>query len=223
MGTKLLVTGLLQTITGAVLMGLLLFVPAGTWRFQGAWLLLGLLFIPMLILGAVLYLKAPALLEKRLRAQEREPEQRLVILLSALIFAAGFILAGLDFRFGWARLPAPAAAAGALLFLLAYGLYVAVMRENAYLSRTVEIQQNQKVVDTGLYGFVRHPMYMASSLLFLSMPLVLGSAVALLPFLFFPPLLAKRIRNEEKVLEEGLPGYRAYKEKVKYRLLPYIW
>ncbi len=223
MKSKLLLTGLVKIVSGIVLMGLLLFLPAGTWRYPGAWLLLAFLFVPMPVVGVVLIIKAPALLEKRLNTKEREPEQKLVILLSSLIFITGFLLAGLDFRFGWSPLPLIVIMIGSALFLLAYGLYLEVMRENAYLSRTVEIQEGQKIVDTGLYGLVRHPMYLAVDLLFISMPLILGSAAAILPFLFFPAVLIKRIKNEEKLLEEGLPGYREYKNKVKYRLLPYIW
>lgn len=220
---KLLLSGGIKIVSGIVLMGALLFWPAGTWAFPGAWLLMGLLFIPMAPVGVVLLTKAPDLLKKRLKTKEQEPEQKLVILLSALIFVTGFAIAGLDYRFGWSRLPAPVMAAGAVVFLIAYGLYVEVMRENAYLLRTVEIQKGQKLIDTGLYGIVRHPMYLAVMLLFLSMPFVLGSAAALLPFLLFPAVLVIRIHNEEKVLEEGLSGYREYKNKVKYRLFPFIW
>lgn len=223
MRIKLLLNGLVKMVLGVLLMGLLLFAPAGTLRYPGAWLLLALLFLPMPAVGLVLLVKAPGLLEKRLHTREREREQKLVILWSALIFVAGFVLAGLDFRFAWTRLPLPAAAAGAAVFLFAYGLYFEVMRENAYLSRSVEIQEGQRVIDSGLYGLVRHPMYLAATLLFLSMPLILGSAAAAVPFLFFPAVLAKRIQQEEKVLLEGLPGYRAYQGKVRYRLFPHIW
>lgn len=223
MRTRLLLTGLMKILLGLLLMGLLLFVPAGTWHFQSAWLLLAMLFAPMPVVGIVLLVKAPALLKKRLNTKERQPQQRRVILMSALIFVSGFILAGLDFRFQWMQLPPLVVIAGSAAFLLAYGLYLEVMRENAYLSRSVEIQENQKVIDTGLYRLVRHPMYMAVTLLFFSMPLILGSAVALIPFCFFPAVLAKRIKNEEMLLEKGLPGYRTYQEKVKYRLLPFVW
>lgn len=223
MKSKLILTGLIKMLSGVVLMGMLLFLPAGTWHFWNAWLLLGLLFLPMIIVGVVLLGKAPNLLEKRLNSREQETEQKLVILFSCLIFVAGFILAGLDYRFGWTRLPVPIVIIGGLLFLVAYGVYIEVMRENAYLSRTVEIQENQQVIDTGLYGVVRHPMYMGVNLLFLSVPLVLGSAVAIIPFLFIPAVLVKRIRNEEEVLEQGLSGYCEYKNKVKYRMLPFIW
>jgi protein-S-isoprenylcysteine O-methyltransferase Ste14 len=223
MKTSLIFNGLTKMILGIVLIGLLLFLPAGTWHYPCAWLLLGLLFVPMLAVGIILLRKAPELLKKRLNSKEKESEQKIVILLSFLIFVLGFILAGLDFRFGWTQLPLPVIAVGAILFLFSYGIYVEVMRENAYLSRTVEVQENQKVIDTGLYSIVRHPMYMAVIILFFSMPIVLGSAVAILPFLFIPAVLVKRIKNEEKVLEEGLDGYREYKDKVKYRILPYIW
>ena len=220
---KLLMRAFAKLLSGLLLMGALLFGPAGTWHFPGAWWLLALLFVPMPVVGAVLYRRAPELLRKRLNSREQEPEQRAVILLSSLIFITGFVLAGLDFRFGWTRLPAPVVALGMVLFCTGYGLYVEVLRENAHLSRTVEVQEGQKVIDTGLYGIVRHPMYLAVTVLFLSMPLVLGSAAALLPFLFVPAVLVKRIRNEERVLEAGLPGYRAYEKKVKYRMVPFLW
>lgn len=220
---KILMRAFAKLLSGLLLMGALLFGPAGTWCFPGAWRLLVLLFVPMMVVGAVLYRRAPELLRKRLNSREQEPEQRIVILLSGLIFVTGFVLAGLDFRFGWTRLPVPAVALGMVLFCAGYGLYAEVLRENAYLSRTVEVQEGQKVIDTGLYGIVRHPMYLAVTVLFLSMPLVLGSAAALVPFLFVPAVLVKRIRNEEQVLEEGLPGYRAYEKKVKCRMIPFIW
>ena len=220
---KILMRAFAKLLSGLLLMGALLFGPAGTWHFPGAWRLLVLLFVLMMVVGAVLYRRAPELLRKRLNSREQEPEQRVVILLSGLIFVTGFVLAGLDFRFGWTRLPAPAVALGMVLFCVGYGLYAEVLRENAYLSRTVELQEGQKVIDTGMYGIVRHPMYLAVTVLFLSMPLVLGSAAALVPFLFVPAVLVKRIRNEEQVLEEGLPGYWAYEKKVKYRMIPFIW
>ena len=220
---KLMTQAGLKLLSGLAAMGLLLFLTAGTWHYPGAWRLLALLFIPMPVVGTVLYVKAPDLLRKRLNSRESEPEQKKVIGLSALVFIAGFVLAGLDFRFGWTALPLPAVAVGVVLFCAAYGLYLEVMRENAYLSRTVEIQKDQKVIDTGLYGVVRHPMYAAVALLFLSMPLVLGSGMAVAPFLCIPAILVRRIRNEEQVLENGLPGYRAYKEKVKYRMIPLVW
>lgn len=210
-------------VCGLLLMGALLFLPAGTLRYPGAWRLMGLLFLPMLLLGAALLIKAPGLLQKRLKDREPEGEQRRVIALSALELVACLLLAGLDFRLGWTRLPGWATAASCAVFLTAYALYGEVMRENAYLSRTVEIQENQRVISTGLYGIVRHPMYFAVILLFWAMPLVLGSLPAFFVMLPFPLLLVKRIRNEEKVLEEGLPGYREYEEKVHYRLVPFIW
>ena len=223
MKKKLLLAGGLKMLSGLLVMGLLLFVPAGTWRYPGGWRLMALLFVPMPVVGAVLYVKAPELLEKRLNSREQEPEQKRVILLSALVFVAGFVLAGLDFRFGWTHLPLAVVIAGCVLFCGAYGLYAEVMRENAWLSRTVEVQEDQQVVDTGLYGVVRHPMYLGVLVLFLSMPLVLGSAVAVVPFLLVPWVLVKRIRNEEQVLETGLPGYGDYRKKVKYRLIPFLW
>ena len=223
MKKKLLLAGGLKMLSGLLVMGLLLFVPAGTWRYPGGWRLMALLFVPMPVVGAVLYVKAPELLEKRLNSREQEPEQKRVILLSALVFVAGFVLAGLDFRFGWTHLPLAVVIAGCVLFCGAYGLYAEVMRENAWLSRTVEVQEGQQVVDTGLYGVVRHPMYLGVLVLFLSMPLVLGSAVAVVPFLLVPWVLVKRIRNEEQVLETGLPGYGDYRKKVKYRLIPFLW
>lgn len=219
----LLRSGIIRMIAGLVLMGALLFLPAGTWCYPGAWRLLALLFLPMPVIGIVLAVKAPELLAKRLNAKEQESEQKQVIVLSALIFILGFVLAGLDFRFGWTQLPLAVVIAGMVLFLLAYGLYLEVMRENAYLSRTVEIQEGQKVIDTGLYGVVRHPMYMAVTILFLSMPLVLGSVIAILPFLGIPAVLVKRIKNEEQVLEAGLPGYREYEKKVAFRMIPFLW
>ena len=219
----LLRSGIIRMIAGLVLMGALLFLPAGTWCYPGAWRLLALLFLPMPVIGIVLAVKAPELLAKRLNAKEQESEQKQVIVLSALIFILGFVLAGLDFRFGWTQLPLAVVIAGMVLFLLAYGLYLEVMRENAYLSRTVEIQEGQKVIDTGLYGVVRHPMYMAVTILFLSMPLVLGSVIAILPFLGIPAVLVKRIKNEDQVLEAGLPGYREYEKKVAFRMIPFLW
>ena len=210
-------------LAGLVMVALLLFVPAGSLAYPNGWLFISLLFIPMLVLGFVLLFKAPELLEKRLNAKEEQGEQRKVVGLSALLFLAGFVTAALDFRFGWSQLPGWLVLAASAVLLLSYGMYAEVMRENAYLSRTVEIQENQKVIDTGLYGIIRHPMYTSTILLFLSIPLVLGSGIAFLLFLVYPVLIAKRIRNEEQVLEEGLAGYREYKQKVKYRLIPFIW
>lgn len=208
---------------GLVLIALLIFVPAGTLRYPGGLLLCAILFIPMFIAGLVMMVKAPALLEKRLRMKEEQAEQSTVIKLSGLMFIAGFVLSGLDFRFGWLPLPGWVSAAAAVVFLIAYALYAEVLRENAYLSRTIEVQEGQKVVDTGLYGVVRHPMYAVTLLLFMSMPLVLGSAVGFIVFLAYPAIIAKRIRNEEEVLTEGLAGYAAYKQKVRWRMIPFVW
>ena len=223
MRTGLAIRALTKYLAGLVLVALLLFVPAGSLAYPNGWLFISLLFIPMLVLGFVLLFKAPELLEKRLNAKEEQGEQRKVVGLSALLFLAGFVTAALDFRFGWSQLPGWLVLAASAVLLLSYGMYAEVMRENAYLSRTVEIQENQKVIDTGLYGIIRHPMYTSTILLFLSIPLVLGSGIAFLLFLAYPVLIAKRIRNEEQVLEEGLAGYREYKQKVKYRLIPFIW
>lgn len=220
---KLLVQALVKMISGILLMGLVLFLPAGTWRYPGGWLFCGLLFVPMLVLGAILLWKAPELLEKRLNTRETEKAQIAVVAAAALLFIAAFVAAGLDFRYGWTRVPTWLVIGAAVLQLLAYALYGEVMRENAYLSRTVEVQENQKVIDTGLYGIVRHPMYTATILLFLAMPLVLGSWISFGIMLLYPLIILLRIRNEEKVLEAGLEGYREYKQKVRYRLIPFIW
>lgn len=210
-------------LLGVVLVGVLIFFPAGTIRYFGGWLLMGVLFIPMFLAGLVMLQKSPQLLRKRLQAKEAQSEQSTVIKLSGLMFLAGFILAGLSFRFGWLQLPPWLTWLGAGLFLIAYALYAEVLRENVYLSRTIEVQENQTVVDTGLYGVVRHPMYAVTVLLFLSMPLILGSLLSFIIFLAYPAILVKRIRNEEEVLEAGLLGYKAYKQKVKYRMIPFIW
>lgn len=220
---RLLLNGTIKLLAGLLLIGILLFIPAGTIHFWNAWLLLGLLFVPMLFVGVILFIKAPELLAKRLNSKEKEDEQKQVIVWSLLFFVGGFVIAGLDFRFGWARFADWIVIVASVIFVAAYGLYAEVMRENAYLSRTVEIQENQKVVDTGLYGIVRHPMYMAFTLLLLSMPVVLGSVCAFIVFLPFPLVLVKRIKNEEEILEKGLEGYVEYKQKVKYRMIPFIW
>lgn len=208
---------------GVILIGALLFLPAGTWNYPAAWQLMSLLFIPMFLAGLVMMRKNPDLLRKRLQAKEKEREQSLVVKLSGLMFLTGFIIAGLDFRFGWLPLPGWVSTAASAAFLFSYAVYAEVLRENTYLSRTIEIQQGQKVIDTGLYGIVRHPMYSATVILFLSMPLVLGSLIAFLVFLVYPAIIAKRIRNEEKVLSEGLPGYAEYCRKVRWRLFPLVW
>ena len=223
MTKKLFVQAIVKYLAGVVLLGLLIFLPAGTLRFPNGWLLMALLFIPMLGAGIVMMLRDPALLEKRLNAKEKQGEQKEVVWGSGLMFIAAFVLAGLNFRFGWLRLPDWAVWAASVLFLLAYLMWGEVLRENAWLSRTVEVQEGQRVVDHGLYGVVRHPMYSASVLLFLSMPLVLNSPLSFLVMLCYLPLIAKRIRNEEKLLKKELPGYEEYMERVKYRLIPFIW
>ena len=220
---KLLISALTKFLAGLVLMGLILFLPAGTFDYFNGWLFLGLLFVPMVLLGVVLFIKAPALLEKRLQSKEKENTQKGVVAASALMFLGSFVLAGLDFRFGWTNVPMWLVIVAAVIMLASYGMYAEVMRENAYLSRTVEVQENQKVIDTGLYGVIRHPMYTATIFLFLSIPLVLGSWISFVIMLLYPVAIVARIGNEEKVLEEGLEGYKEYKEKVKYRLVPFIW
>lgn len=223
MSAKLFVQAILKFTLGVVLVGLLIFLPAGTFAFPGGWLLMTILFVPMFLAGIVMMCRNPDLLRSRLNAREKQGEQQLVVKLSGLMFLGGFIVAGLDFRFDWLRLPPAVSVGGAAAFLIAYGLYAEVLRENTYLSRTIEVQENQKVIDTGLYGIVRHPMYSVTVLLFLSMPLVLGSLISLVIFLAYPFLIAQRIKHEEAFLEKELAGYRAYKEKVKYRLIPYVW
>lgn len=220
---KLLISALTKYLAGLLLIGLLLFLPAGTLHYPGGWLFCGLLFVPMLLLGVVLFVKAPELLEKRLRSKEEQTQQKQVVGLSALMFVGGFVLAGLDFRFGWTTVPYWIVVAASILLLVSYGLYAEVMRENTWLSRTVEVQEGQTVVDTGLYGIVRHPMYAVTTLLFLSMPLVLGSWIAFGVFLIYPALMVKRIRNEEALLAAELSGYRDYQQKVRYRMIPFIW
>ena len=223
MDTKLLTQALAKVSLGIVLMGLLLFLPAGSFGYWQGWLLMGILFVPMFVAGFVMLFKNPGLLRKRLNAKEEEKEQKTVVALSGLLFIAAFVVAGLNWRFQWCVLPDWAVWVAAVLFLLCYLLYAEVLRENTYLSRTIEVQENQKVIDTGLYGVVRHPMYMATTVLFLAMPLVLASPISFLIMLLYIPLIAKRINNEEIVLEEGLEGYKEYKERVKYRIIPFIW
>ena len=223
MDTKLLTQALAKVFLGVVLVGLLLFLPAGSFAYWQGWLLMGILFVPMFIAGFVMLSKNPDLLRKRLNAKEEEKEQKTVVALSGLLFIAAFVVAGLNWRFQWCVLPDWAVWVAAVLFLLCYLLYAEVLRENTYLSRTIEVQENQKVIDTGLYGIVRHPMYMATTVLFLAMPLVLASPISFLIMLLYIPLIAKRIKNEEVVLEEGLEGYKEYKERVKYRIIPFIW
>lgn len=223
MTKELFFQAILKFVLGVAITGMLIFLPAGTFHFWNAWLFMGTLFIPMFLAGIVMMVKNPELLKKRLNAKEQQPEQSLVIKLSGLMFVAGFVMAGFNFRFRWIVLPDWISWTGAILFLLSYLLYAEVLRENAYLSRTVEVQSGQKVIDTGLYRIVRHPMYGATIVLFLSMPLVLGSVISFAVFLAYPVIIAKRIRNEEAVLEKDLAGYAAYREKVKYKVIPFIW
>lgn len=223
MTLKLFISAITKFISGVALVGLLIFLPAGSLSYLGGWLLMGILFIPMFIAGIVMMLKNPDLLKSRLNAKENRKEQSLVVKLSGLMFLVGFIVAGLGYRFNWYTLPKTALVSASVVFLVAYILYAEVLRENTYLSRTIEVQKNQKVIDTGMYGIVRHPMYSVTVLLFLSMPLVLGSVYSFLIFLAYPFIIAKRIRDEEEFLEKELDGYREYKQKVKYRLIPFIW
>lgn len=223
MDSKLFFQAIAKFFMGLILVGALIFLPAGTFSYTQGWLLMGILFVPMFIAGFVMMAKNPELLRKRLDAKEEQGEQKIVILLSGIMFLAAFILAGLNFRFGWIVLPSWVSWAAAGIFILAYVLYAEVLRENAYLSRTIEVQEGQKVIDTGLYGVVRHPMYMTTLLLFLSMPLVLGSLISFFITLLYIPIIAKRIRNEEKVLEDGLEGYTDYKKRIRYKVIPFIW
>lgn len=223
MTKKLFASAIIKFLLGVVLVGLLVFLPAGTLSYPGGILFMIILFVPMFIAGIVMMFKNPSLLKSRLDAKEKEKDQSLVVKLSGLMFLSGFIVAGLDFRFQWCVLPEGVTLGAALVFLIAYILYAEVLRENTYLSRTIEVQENQTVIDTGLYGIVRHPMYSATLLLFLSMPLVLGSVFSFIIFLAYPLIIVKRLKSEEKTLEKELKGYKEYKEKVKYRLIPFIW
>ena len=220
---KLFLNALVKFTAGLLLVGLLIFLPAGTLAYPGGLLFLCLLFVPMLIMGIVMLARARDLLRKRLDAKEKQAAQKGVQSLAGLVFMAGFVLAGLDFRFGWSDVPLPVVIAASVIFLIGYGLYAEVMRENAYLSRTVKVEEEQTVISTGLYGIVRHPMYLASILMFLSIPLVMGSWYALIPFAFYPLLMVVRILDEEKLLTAELSGYEEYKRKVKYRMIPFIW
>ena len=223
MSARLFFQALGKFFLGLVVVGVLLFVPAGTLNYWQGWLFVGVLFLPMFVAGVVLMFRQPELLRKRLEAKEEEKEQKWVVALSGMLFMAMFVVAGLNRRYMWWMLPDWAVYAAAGLFLVGYLLYAEVLRENVWLSRTIEVQENQKVVDTGLYGIVRHPMYASTLLLFLSMPLVLGSLWSFAIMLFYIPVISKRIRNEEKVLEEGLEGYREYKQRVRYKVIPYVW
>ena len=220
---KLFLSALIKFLIGLLLVGLLIFLPAGTLAYPGGLLFLCLLFVPMLLMGIVMLARARDLLAKRLDAKEKQAAQKGVQSLAGLVFIAGFVLAGLDFRFGWSDMPLPVVIAASVIFLIGYGLYAEVMRENAYLSRTVKVEEGQTVISTGLYGIVRHPMYLASVLMFLSIPLVMGSWYALIPFAFYPLLMVVRILDEEKLLTAELLGYEEYKRKVKYRMIPFIW
>ena len=223
MNIKLFFQAIIKYIFGVLIVGGLLFIPAHSFEYWNGWLFIGLLFIPMFIAGVIMMIKNPELLKKRLNAKEKEKDQKLVLLFSALMFVSGFVIAGLNFRFKWIELPSIVVIISSILFIIAYILYAEVLRENTYLSRTIEVQENQKVVDTGLYGIVRHPMYATTILLFLTMPLVLGSIISFLIFLIYPIIIAKRIKNEEEVLEKDLKGYAEYKKKVKYKVIPFIW
>ena len=223
MNKSLLTQSLLKFTSGIVLVGLMLFLPAGSFAYWQGWLLMGILFIPMAIAGAVMLAKSPELLRKRLNAKEKENEQKAVVALSGLLFIISFTTAGLNWRYGWWMLPDWTVWTAVVLFILSYILYAEVLRENEYLSRTIEVQEGQKVIDTGLYGIVRHPMYMATVILFLSMPLVLGSPISFFIMLGYIPVIARRIRNEEYVLTSGLDGYKEYKTRVKYKVIPFIW
>ena len=223
MTKSLFLSAIAKFVAGVILIGALIFIPAGTLGYPQGWLLMGILFIPMFLAGLVMMAKNPDLLRSRLNAKEKEREQSLVVKLSGLMFLVGFVLAGLSFRFGWWMLPRWVSILGAVLFLISYVLYAEVLRENTWLSRTIEVQEGQQVVSTGLYGIVRHPMYAVTLVLFLSMPLVLGSVLAFIVFLAYPFIIMKRIRNEEEVLLRELPGYAEYRQKVKWRLVPFVW
>lgn len=223
MDIKLFFQAVIKFILGVLIVALLLFIPAGTIDYWNGWLFMGILFIPMFIAGIVLMIKSPELLRKRLNSKETENEQKQVIAFSGLMFLVGFIVAGLNYRFSFIILPNSVIIVASIIFIIAYILYAEVLRENVYLSRTIEVQENQKVIDTGLYGIVRHPMYAVTILLFLAMPLILGSIISFIIFLIYPIIIAKRIKNEEEVLEKDLMGYSEYKKKVKYKVIPFIW
>lgn len=220
---KLLLNAITKFLCGLLMVGLLIFLPAGTLAYANGWLLMGLLFVPMFIAGFVMFFKTPKFLEKRLDAKEKQATQKGVLAFSGLMFIAGFVVAGLDYRFGWSQMSPVVVIVASVLFLVAYALYAEVMRENAYLSRTIKVEEGQKVVDTGLYGIVRHPMYMATLLLFLAIPLILDSWYAMIAFAFYPVIIIVRLKDEEDLLTQELPGYAEYKQKVKYRILPFIW
>ena len=223
MDIKLFLQAIIKYVFGVLIVGGLLFIPANSFDYWNGWLFMGLLFIPMFIAGIILMIKNPELLRKRLNVKEQENEQKWVLLFSGLMFIAGFIIAGLNYRYRWIEMPNVVTIISSILFIIAYILYAEVLRENTYLSRTIEVQENQKVVDTGLYGIVRHPMYAVTILLFLTIPLVLGSIISFIIFLIYPIIIGKRIKNEEKVLEKDLKGYTEYKKKVKYKVIPFVW
>ena len=223
MNIKLFLQAIVKYVFGILIVGSLLFIPAKSFEYWNGWLYMGLLFIPMFMAGIILMIKNPELLRKRLNAKEQENEQKLVLLFSSLMFIAGFITAGLNYRYKWIEMPNIVVSIASILFIIAYILYAEVLRENTYLSRTVEVQENQKVIDTGLYRIVRHPMYAVTILLFLTIPLVLGSFISFIIFLIYPIIIGKRIKNEEKVLEKDLKGYTEYKKKVKYKVIPFVW
>ena len=220
---NLLKDAILKFILGVLVIGVLLFIPAKSLKYWNAWLLMGLLFVPMFIAGIILLIKNPDLLEKRLNAKETEKDQKQVVLFSAIMFISGFIIAGLNYKYNWTKLPNIVVIVSIILFILSYILYAEVLRENTYLSRTIEVQKDQKVIETGLYGIVRHPMYSVTIILFLTMPLIINSIISFIIFLIYPIIIIKRINNEEKVLESNLKGYKEYKKKVKYKLIPFIW
>ena len=223
MNVKLFFEAIIKFLLGVVLVGLLLFLPANTLNYPNGWLFMCLLFIPMFIAGIIMMIKSPDLLKSRLNAKEQESDQKKVVALSGLMFLIGFILAGLNFRFKWIEISNIIVIISSIIFIISYVLYAEVLRENAYLSRTIEVQKEQKVIDTGLYKIVRHPMYTATIFLFLSMPLLLSSLPSFVIFLIYPFIIIKRLNNEEKVLERDLKGYKEYQNKVKYKLIPFIW
>lgn len=223
MSGKLFVQAIAKFLLGVLLVGVLVFLPAGTLEFKNGWIFMGVLFIPMFVAGIVMMLNDPELLKKRLDAKEKQKEQSTVVKLSGLMFLVGFIVAGLNFRLHWYALPESVSVGATIVFLIAYVAYAEVLRENAYLSRTIEVQENQKVIDTGLYGIVRHPMYSVTLILFLAMPLILGSIYSFVIFLAYPFLIVRRLKKEEVLLERELEGYREYKQRVRYRLIPFIW
>jgi protein-S-isoprenylcysteine O-methyltransferase Ste14 len=223
MDIKLFLQAIIKYVFGVLIVGGLLFIPANSFDYWNGWLFMGLLFIPMFIAGIILMIKNPELLRKRLNAKEQENEQKWVLLFSGVMFITGFIIAGLNYRYRWIEMPNVVTIISSILFIIAYILYAEVLRENTYLSRTIEVQENQKVIDTGLYGIVRHPMYAATIVLFLTMPLILGSIISFIIFLIYPIIIGKRIKNEEKVLERDLKGYAEYKKKVKFKVIPFVW